>query len=265
MSAQTEEAKFVAFKLNNEFYALDVHQVTEVFTPSSITEIPQAPAHTAGVINYRGEIVTVVDLKKRLSIKQQKIASEYDTLLDDEESRLYVIIVKSGSSVVGLLVDYVEAVIGIQEDKIRSAIDLISGKEQTSFLKGVARTDYGLTVLLSLDMILSEYDILDSATLQQLRDKMADETDSGEVVIDSGSIVDLDDHDDIDEYADDETPEFTKIDDDGATGFGDSPLDLDSLTKSELLKIAIEMNISDVTTRSTKNEIIDKINKQLGN
>lgn len=264
MSTVQEEQKVVAFKLNNEYYGLDVHQINEVFTPSSITSIPQSSEHTAGVINYRGEIVTVIDLKTRLSIKKEKIKSDYDTLLDEEEGeRIYVIIVKSGSSVVGLLVDYVEAVISIPQEKIQSTLDLISGKEQAAYLQGVARTDFGLTILLSLEAILSEYDILDASQLQQLRDKiMAESGADDEIVVDSGSIVNLD-KDDIDDYTSQRTS-FKKVEDTGA-GFGDSPLDLEKLTKSELLKIAIEMNISDVSTRSTKSEIIKKIDKQLGN
>ncbi len=264
MSTLQEEQKFVAFKLNNEYYAIDVHQINEVFTPSSITEIPQAPEHTAGVINYRGEIVTVIDLKKRLSITDMTTRDDYDQLLEDEESRIYVVIVKSGGSIVGLLVDYVEAVISIATDKIQSTIDLISSKEQAAYLQGVARTDYGLTVLLSLEVLLSEYDILDASQLQTLREKIMKESgDADEVVVDTRSIVDLD-KDDIDEYTQANASKFKKVDS-VDTGFADSPLDLKKLTKSELLKIAIEMNISDVTTRSSKADIISKINKQLGN
>ena len=55
-----QDKKYVAFKLGNEFYAIDVQQVQEVFIPSSITAIPQAGQHVAGVINYRGAILTVI-------------------------------------------------------------------------------------------------------------------------------------------------------------------------------------------------------------
>lgn len=271
MSALTqEERKFVSFKLNDEYYAIDVKMVNEVFTPSSVTVIPQSEDFVAGVINYRGEIVSVIDLKIRLQIEEKKkVERDYDTLLDDED-RIYVIIVKSGASIVGLLVDYVEAVISISGNKIKSTLDLISGKEKTTFLEGVAETEYGLTVLLALDILLSDYDIKDSKALQQLRDKIMKETaESEEVVIESASIVDLE-KDDIDQYEEKTAsePKFKKITEKSiSTGsdFGGSPLDLNSLTKSELIKIAIEMNISNVTTKSTKQEIIDKINTQLGN
>lgn len=271
MSALTqEERKFVSFKLNDEYYAIDVKMVNEVFTPSSVTVIPQSEDFVAGVINYRGEIVSVIDLKIRLQIEEKKkVERDYDTLLDDED-RIYVIIVKSGASIVGLLVDYVEAVISISGNKIKSTLDLISGKEKTTFLEGVAETEYGLTVLLALDILLSDYDIKDSKALQQLRDKiMKEKAESEEVVIESASIVDLE-KDDIDKYEEKTAsePKFKKITEKSiSTGsdFGGSPLDLNSLTKSELIKIAIEMNISNVTTKSTKQEIIDKINTQLGN
>ena len=72
---------------------------------------------------------------------------------------LYVIIVKQGDASIGLLVDHVESVIGIDSEKIQSGIDLISGTEQASFLTGIAQTDMGLVILLSIEALLSEYDI----------------------------------------------------------------------------------------------------------
>ena len=71
-----QDKKFVAFKLGNEFYAIDVQQVQEVFIPSSITAIPQAGQHVAGVINYRGTILTVIDLKQRLLVRSTPRSSE---------------------------------------------------------------------------------------------------------------------------------------------------------------------------------------------
>ncbi|MHA2251207.1 MAG: chemotaxis protein CheW [Candidatus Kariarchaeaceae archaeon] len=261
MSVAQQEQKYVAFKLSDEHYAIDVHQVQEVFVPSSITQIPQAQDFVAGVINFRGMIVTVIDLMKRLGIPVKVKKSTDSEFEFEDEDKFYVIIVKKGTSTVGLLVDYVESVINITRENIQATIDLISGEARTAFLSGVARTDLGLTVLLSLETILSEYDVSEVEKLARIREQISGAPgESGdEVVITSESMVDLDEDDlsatDGLEFKEVETP----------TGIGESPLDLNSLTKAELLKIAIEMEIDDVTTRTNKPTLVKKIQEKMGN
>ena len=259
MSTSLQEQKYVSFKLNDEYYAIDVYQVSEVFTPSSITEIPQAPAWTSGVINYRGLIVTVIDLKQRLNMEDIKVEADSD--FGEDEEKFYVIIVKQGDTSIGLLVDHVESVIGIESDKIQSGIDLISGTEQASFLSGIAQTDMGLVVLLSIEALLSEYDISEIEKFAELRSKLITK-DEDEIVVEHEQLVDLD-KDDISDWEADSKDEFKKIDD---TQYQDEGgLDLNALTKAELLKIAIEMKLDGITTKSTKADIINSINIGLGN
>lgn len=253
-----QEQKFVSFKLNNEYFGLGVFSVTEVFTTASITEIPQAPDYVAGVINYRGSIVTCIDLKKRLLIEDVKVEDDYEDLLEEDESRYYVIIVKAQNASIGLLVDYVEAVIGIEESKIQSGIDLITGSVKAAFLAGIAQVDLGLIILLSLEALLSEYDISEIEKFAELREKLAPK-DEDEIVVESEAIVDLE-KDDITDWESQKPEQFTKIDDQSIT---DGELDLEILTKAELLKIAIEMKIDGISTRSTKNDIIAAIQTKL--
>ncbi|MHA2031699.1 MAG: chemotaxis protein CheW [Candidatus Kariarchaeaceae archaeon] len=251
MSVTTQDSKYVAFKLAEEYYAIDVHQVQEVFTPSSITQIPQAADFVAGVINFRGVIVTVIDLKKRLGIEEIQKKSVADEFEIEEEERYYVIIIKSKDTTVGLLTDYVESVISISKGNVQSTIDLISGTARTNFLSGVARTDLGLTILLSLDTVLSEYDIKEVEKLARIREQLSVAGEGADEVVVS-RIVDL---------AEDDLSAADKFD---ATSIGKSPLDLKALTKPELLKIAIEMEIDDVTTRSNKDTLIKKIKEKMG-
>lgn len=257
-----EEKKFVAFQLSGEHYAIDVHRVSEVFVPNVITNIPNAPSFIAGVINFRGNIVSVIDLTKRLSITKKVSGRQFE----EDEERLYVIIVRSGDATIGLLVDYVESVISISDSNVQSTIDLISDTAKTAFLNGVARTELGLTIILNLDTILSEYDAAEVEKLAQIRERLASETESDEVVVTSEQLVDLDE-DDISEYekASSSSPEFKEVSFGGSGGgLGSSPLDLNELTKAELLKIALEMEIDTVSTRSNKQEIIDAINSKMG-
>ncbi len=261
MSKQISQQKLVAFLLNHEYFAIDVHKIKEVFVPDSITPIPQSPKYVAGVINFRGQIVTTIDLKRRLLIEEStKPQRDYD-----EEDRNYVLIINIGKTVIGLLVDYVETVITVDSTQIQSSISLISGTEKSNFMEGVVQTDLGIVIILNLDNVLSQFDIKELEKLATVREKVSGPIDQGgdsdEVVLTDQQISDSrvdfsdDDLEDDDYIVSDQGMRKVTSDDQ----FGDSPLDLASLTKAELLRIAIEMGIDGVSTRSKKEELVDKI------
>jgi len=263
MSVTTQnQNKYVAFRLENEFYSIDVHRVSEVFVPTgSITPIPNSPDHVAGVINFRGSIVSVIDLKKRLSIAPRPKKKKDEDLDDD---RIYVIIVNNGDSTIGLKVDYVESVLTIGQDNIQSTLDLISNTQKTAFMDGVARTDLGLTIILSLNTILSDYDAKEVEKLAQVRELLSVEQDSDEIVVTNETLLDLE-NDDISEYEriNQSEPDFKEVSSSDVE-VGSSPLDLNLLSKAELIKIAMDLEIDSVNTKSTKAELVDAINNKMG-
>lgn len=271
--------KLVAFQLNDEYYSIDVHKVKEVFVPEAITPIPQADEYTAGVINFRGTIVTVIDLKKRLKIKS-KAKEGYNA------DRNYILIVEINKSTIGILVDYVEAVISVPQTNIQESIEMISEKSKSAFIEGIAQTDLGLVIILALDVIFTEYDLSELEKLAAAREQIsAQRGDIGDEITvtsqDMDTVSTMTDFsiDDLDEAED------VIIGDEGfkrvpaskpaqspkkqaakkeADEFGDSPLDLNQLTKAELLRIAVEMGIDSVSTKSKKDELISAIQKQMG-
>ncbi len=311
-TAQTvKQKKLVTFLLNDEYFAFDVHNVQEVFVPETITPIPQAPDYIAGVINFRGQIISTIDLKRRLLIEEsRKPKRNYD---DDE--RNYVLMVNVGKSLVGLLVDYVEAVITVDESDIQESLALISKETATPFIEGVVQTELGIVIILTLQVILSEYEVSELEKLAAVREQVfSKEIESGatdEITVTNeqiekissqdkfGSDFSLDDlADDEDVIVDDkgvqvvkkekpatkkETAKTKSKKDTTVKGtkpspvkpkqkspepamddqFGESPLDLSSLTKSELLRIAIEMGIENVSSRSNKNELVRKIQEHM--
>ena len=310
-TAQTvKQKKLVTFLLNDEYFAFDVHNVQEVFVPETITPIPQAPDYIAGVINFRGQIISTIDLKRRLLIEEsRKPKRNYD---DDE--RNYVLMVNVGKSLVGLLVDYVEAVITVDESDIQESLALISKETATPFIEGVVQTELGIVIILTLQVILSEYEVSELEKLAAVREQIfSKEIESGatdEITVTNEQIEKITSQDtfgsdfSLDDLADDED---IIVDDKGVQvikkekpkpkkeaakpkgkkesvkgtkpspvkpkakspepavedQFGESPLDLNSLTKSELLRIAIEMGIENVSSRSNKNELVRKIQEHM--
>jgi purine-binding chemotaxis protein CheW len=284
-SQAMEQKKIVTFLLNDEFYGIEVNYIREVFVPESITPIPKTDDYVAGVINFRGLIVTVIDLKRRLLIEERDRKRRDFT---DDDLRNYVLIVNIGKNTVGLLVDYVEAVLNINTSQIQSSVDMLSRDAQSDFISGIVKSDLGLIILVKLESIFSDFDIKELQKLASARAEMG-LSDKEEVKLtgkeidsmSSKSMTDfsLDDLSDDDDVIIDDT-KFTKVskpkaepqksrietktEKSSVDEFGDSPLDLAKLTKAELLRIAIEMGIDTVSTKSTKDELITAINSQMG-
>ncbi len=135
---------YVTFSLADETYAIDVLQVQEVLKVPEITPVPGVPDYILGIINLRGDVVTVIDARRRLSLPPRQ---------PDEASRIVIIDVDRQN--VGILVDSVAEVVQIPEDAVDPAPAV--GNEQTSrFILGVTSSGDGLTILIDLNKLLSD-------------------------------------------------------------------------------------------------------------
>lgn len=137
------EVQLVAFMLENEEFAVDIQKVREVLKMTRITPLPRSLEFVEGVINLRGEIIPVVDLRKRFGL---------DDAQRDEDSR--IIIVEINQSDVGLVVDSVSEVVRLPEESIHGAPTGVAGA-RTDLIKSVGRKDDRLIIILDLDKILS--------------------------------------------------------------------------------------------------------------
>lgn len=135
--------QWVTYKLDNETYGIDVMQVMEVLKVTDITPVPGAPNYVLGIINLRGNVVTVIDTRKRFGLPPKDI---------DDSSR--IVIIESGEFVVGMLVDCVAEVVYLHESEIESAPNV--GNEETArFIQGVHSKDNNLLILIEVNKILT--------------------------------------------------------------------------------------------------------------
>ncbi|QIK38911.1 chemotaxis protein CheW [Caldichromatium japonicum] len=135
---------YVTFSLADETYAIDVLQVQEVLKVPDITPVPGVPDYILGIINLRGDVVTVIDARRRLGLPMRE---------PDEASRIVIIDVDRQN--IGILVDSVAEVVQIPEDAVDPAPAV--GNEQTSrFILGVTSSGDGLTILIDLNKLLSD-------------------------------------------------------------------------------------------------------------
>ncbi|HLK19170.1 MAG TPA: chemotaxis protein CheW [Bryobacteraceae bacterium] len=139
--------QFLTFSLGTEEYGMDILRVQEIKGNSAITHIPNAPKHVKGVMNLRGTVVPVVDLRAKFSME----AVEYGKFS-------VIIVVMVGQKVSGLVVDAVSDVLNIAASDIRPAPDFGASCD-TRFISGVASIGEKLAVLLEIDKLLSEEEV----------------------------------------------------------------------------------------------------------
>ena len=143
----TETRQYLTFKLGNEIFATDVAKVREVLDLTTITKIPRTPEFMAGVINLRGSVVPVVDL--RLCFEMSKTESTRNTCIVVVE-----VLLDNESTVIGALTDSVEEVIDLEPDQIQPA-PRIGTQIRTDFIKGMGKRDTQFIMILDIDRVFS--------------------------------------------------------------------------------------------------------------
>lgn len=140
-------SRWVTFSLGSETYGIDVMQVREVLRSSEISPVPGAPAYVLGIINLRGNVVSIIDTRSRFGLPQQ------DT---DDASR--ILILEAGDHAVGFLVDSVSEVAELRSSEIESAPDTGSG-EAARFIFGLCNRKEGLLILVDASKLLSDEEL----------------------------------------------------------------------------------------------------------
>jgi purine-binding chemotaxis protein CheW len=147
-AAQEEKAaQYVTFFLDKEEYALPIAQVQEINRVGEITKVPNAPPHVMGVINLRGKIVPVIELKKRLKIGDTAIG---------RDSR--IVVIEAGTKVLGLMVDRVAQVIHLKAAQIEDTPEEVVLKAE-NYVKSVGKIGDRMIILLELDKLIGKESI----------------------------------------------------------------------------------------------------------
>lgn len=142
--ATLNEMKVIVFRLREEEYGVEVNQVRSIERMQKITRIPRTAPFVKGVINLRGVVTPIIDLRSRFDLEEE---------VNTESTR--IIIVALDDMEVGLIVDAANDVIDVSLDAIESPPEVIGGI-QADYLRGVAKLDQRLLILLNLDKVLNE-------------------------------------------------------------------------------------------------------------
>jgi purine-binding chemotaxis protein CheW len=143
----TDTRQYLTFKLGGEVFAIDVSKVREVLDFTSITKIPRTPDFMSGVINLRGNVVPVVDL--RLCFEMSRTEKTVNTCIVVMEMSL-----EGESTVIGALADSVEEVIDLEPEQIQPA-PRMGTQIRTDFIKGMGRREAEFIMILDIDRVFS--------------------------------------------------------------------------------------------------------------
>lgn len=136
--------QWVTFKLDNETYGINVMQVQEVLRYTEIAPVPGAPHYVLGIINLRGNVVTVIDTRTRFGLQSAEV---------DDSTR--IVIIEAEKQVIGILVDSVAEVVYLRRSEIDNAPN-VGTEESAKFIQGVSNRDNELLILVDLDKLLSD-------------------------------------------------------------------------------------------------------------
>lgn len=139
----TGELQFASFQIGDLLLGIDIHQVQEINRNLQLTPVPHAPEAVRGVINLRGEVVTVIDLRRVLGLAPAEVTRSTRN-----------VIVHHGDEQIGLLVDCVADVVTASADEIDPLPENLSGLDH-SFFEGVFKLEQGLLVILNVTHTLS--------------------------------------------------------------------------------------------------------------
>jgi purine-binding chemotaxis protein CheW len=143
----TEIRQYLTFKLSDEIFGVDVSQVREILDFIKITKVPQTPAFMCGVINLRGSVVPVVDM--RLKFGMPKTEQTVNTCIVVLEVNL-----EGEKTVLGAMVDSVQEVFELSPSEIEPA-PRMGSKLKTGYIKGMGKRDENFIILLDIDKVFS--------------------------------------------------------------------------------------------------------------
>ena len=146
-SMHDREGKYLTFSMADEEYGIEIEKIKEIIGMMQITTVPQTPEFVKGVINLRGKVIPVVDLRARFGMES----------IDYTERTCIIVVeiqVQSGTVMIGIVVDAVSEVLNIKGDDIEET-PTFGAKLNTDYILGMAKMEGGVKILLDIDRVLS--------------------------------------------------------------------------------------------------------------
>ena len=135
--------QLVTFNISNEEFGVDILKVQEIIRTMEITKVPRAPEFVEGVINLRGKVIPIIDLRRRFGMESRK-----------HDSQTRIVVIELNNMIVGFVVDSVSEVLRIPADTVVPPPAIVSGVD-SEYISGVGKLDDRLLILIDLEKLLS--------------------------------------------------------------------------------------------------------------
>lgn len=154
-------SRFLSFVLNKEEYGIEILKIKEIMGMTDITVIPQTPSFIKGVINLRGQIIPIIDLRVK-----------FDMPAEQYTDRTCIIVVEldyqNEITLMGLVVDSIQEVVNIAEEKI-TKVPYINAKIKSDYIKGIAETGDTIKIILDITRVLTEEEFVALKKLEEAK------------------------------------------------------------------------------------------------
>ena len=138
-----EVLQFATFHLNNELFGINILEVQEIQLPQAVTPVPRAPVHILGLISLRGQIVTLIDLRRRLQMNEEQALA-----------KPYHVVVRTADGLACFEVGEIGDVVNVPREEFRDVPDSVRAVDRR-FLEGVFRMNRGVLSILDVSEVLS--------------------------------------------------------------------------------------------------------------
>jgi len=135
--------QYIVFRLNGEDFGIEITRVNEIKKMMEIFKVPDTPAYIEGLINLRGKVFTVFNLRKRFNLPEKEF---------DGETK--IVIVNANSTTFGFIVDEVSEILKVEDEDIESAPQILTSLS-SKFVSGVAKTQEKIVLLLDMEKVLT--------------------------------------------------------------------------------------------------------------
>lgn len=155
-----KQGQYLTFTLNKQLYGVSIGAVREINRLSEITKVPQTPEFVSGVLNLRGRVIPVVDLRKKFNV----LVSAYT-------KGTCIVVIEAEYGQVGMIVDTVSGVIDLKDSQIDQR-PILGDEKKVGYVKGLGRLENGVVILVDIVSALSKEEILSGAILTEIAPKV---------------------------------------------------------------------------------------------
>jgi len=163
-NSELDENQIVSFIMDDDVYGIEIMDVQEIIKVGKITRIPNTLNYIEGVLDLRGQILPIIDLRKKFGLTAKEI---------NESSR--IIVLNLNEIIIGIIVDAVSEVLRVNKDAIKQPPKIISLDDKSNIIKRIVRLEDRLLILLDIDKILTSKEISDLTIIKDLKTKIEKE------------------------------------------------------------------------------------------